>query len=66
MTTIDPQLPGSAKYDVSAALDPLINLASAPLFLAAHKDVPAASVAALAADYEARGKLIRELDIRSD
>ena len=48
MTTIDPQLPGSAKYDVSAELDPLINLASAPLFLAAHKDVPADSIAALA------------------
>ena len=32
MTTIDPQLPGSAKYDVSAELDPLINLASAPRF----------------------------------
>jgi tripartite-type tricarboxylate transporter receptor subunit TctC len=42
MTTIDPQLPGSAaKLDYSATLEPVINLATAPLFLAAHKDVPA-------------------------
>ncbi len=47
MVTIDPQLPGSAKWDPSAALDPIVNLATAPLFLAARKDLPADSLAAL-------------------
>ena len=47
MLTIDPQLPGSAQWDPSAALVPVVTLASAPLFLAAHKDVPADTVPAL-------------------
>jgi tripartite-type tricarboxylate transporter receptor subunit TctC len=47
MATIDPQLPSTNKFDLSASLTPVINMASAPLFLAAHKDVPANSIAAL-------------------
>ena len=47
MVTIDPQLPGSANWDPSAALQPVVNLATAPLFLAARKDLPADSLAAL-------------------
>jgi tripartite-type tricarboxylate transporter receptor subunit TctC len=47
MATIDPQLPGPGKFDLSASLAPVVNMASAPLFLAAHKDVPANSIAAV-------------------
>jgi tripartite-type tricarboxylate transporter receptor subunit TctC len=47
MLTIDPQLPGSAKWDPSAHLEPVVNMAMAPLFIAAHKDVPADAIPAL-------------------
>lgn len=45
--TIDPQLPGSAKWNPMAALDPVVALATAPLFIAANKDVPADTLPAL-------------------
>ena len=45
--TIDPQLPGSAKWNPMAELEPVISIATAPLFLAAHKDVPADTLPAL-------------------
>jgi tripartite-type tricarboxylate transporter receptor subunit TctC len=47
MLTIDPQLPGSAKWDPSAHLEPVVNLAGAPLFLAAQKEVSADTIPAL-------------------
>jgi tripartite-type tricarboxylate transporter receptor subunit TctC len=47
MATIDPQLATTTKFDLAASLEPVVNMAAAPLFLAAHKDVPASSVAAL-------------------
>jgi tripartite-type tricarboxylate transporter receptor subunit TctC len=47
MLTIDPQLPGSAKWDPSAKLEPVVNMATAPLFIVAHKDVPADTIPAL-------------------
>lgn len=47
LLTIDPQLPGSAQWDPSANLAPVVALATAPLFIAANKDVPADTLAAL-------------------
>ncbi len=47
MLTIDPQLPGSAQWNPMANLEPVTILATAPLFIAAHKDVPADTVPAL-------------------
>jgi tripartite-type tricarboxylate transporter receptor subunit TctC len=47
MMTIDPQLPGTAQWDPSAALTPITTLGEAPLFLAANKDVPVDSVPAV-------------------
>ncbi len=47
MLTIDPQLPGSAQWDPMANLEPVSILATAPLFIAAHKDVPADTIPAL-------------------
>jgi tripartite-type tricarboxylate transporter receptor subunit TctC len=44
MMTIDPQLPGTAQWDPSAALTPITTLAEAPLFLAANKELPVDSV----------------------
>jgi tripartite-type tricarboxylate transporter receptor subunit TctC len=47
MLTIDPVLPGPARWDPSAHLEPVGNIASAPLFMAAHKSVPADTIPAL-------------------
>ena len=47
MTTIDPQLPGSTRFDPAKALRPIVNMAKAPLFVAANKDVPANSLSEL-------------------
>jgi tripartite-type tricarboxylate transporter receptor subunit TctC len=47
MLTIDPQLPGSAQWSPMANLEPVTMLATAPLFIAAHKDVPADTIPAL-------------------
>jgi tripartite-type tricarboxylate transporter receptor subunit TctC len=49
LTTIDPNLPGPSKFEPMAALEPVINLVTAPLFLAAKKDLPATSVSEVAA-----------------
>jgi hypothetical protein len=46
MVTIDPYLSGSNKFDLAAAMVPVINMAWAPLLLAASNDLPANSVAA--------------------
>jgi tripartite-type tricarboxylate transporter receptor subunit TctC len=47
MLTIDPHLAGSNKFDLATAMVPVINMAWAPLLLAASNDLPANSVAAL-------------------
>ena len=47
MTTIDPMVPGGNGFDPLQAFDLVINLASAPLFLAAKKDLPVSSLAEL-------------------
>ena len=47
MTTIDPQLPGSTRFDPAKAPRPIVNMAKAPLFVAANKDVPANSLSEL-------------------
>jgi tripartite-type tricarboxylate transporter receptor subunit TctC len=47
MTTIDPMVPGGNGFDPLQAFDLIINLASAPLFLAAKKDLPVNSLADL-------------------
>jgi tripartite-type tricarboxylate transporter receptor subunit TctC len=47
MSTIDPQVPGGSGFNPLDALDFVINLATAPLFLAARKDLPADSLEAL-------------------
>jgi tripartite-type tricarboxylate transporter receptor subunit TctC len=49
MATIDPHLPSSGKFDLAASMEPLISMASAPLFLAANKDVPANTLRELVA-----------------
>jgi tripartite-type tricarboxylate transporter receptor subunit TctC len=47
MTTIDPMVPGGNGFDPLQAFDLVINLATAPLFLAAKKDLPVNSLAEL-------------------
>jgi tripartite-type tricarboxylate transporter receptor subunit TctC len=47
MTTIDPMVPGGNGFDPLQAFDLVINLARAPLFLAAKKDLPVRSLAEL-------------------
>jgi tripartite-type tricarboxylate transporter receptor subunit TctC len=47
MTTIDPMVPGGNGFDPLQAFDLVINLATAPLFLAAKKDLPVNSIAEL-------------------
>jgi tripartite-type tricarboxylate transporter receptor subunit TctC len=47
MTTIDPLVPGGNGFDPLQAFDLVINLATAPLFLAAKKDLPVNSLADL-------------------
>jgi tripartite-type tricarboxylate transporter receptor subunit TctC len=47
MTTIDPMVPGGNGFDPLQAFDLVINLATAPLFLAAKKDLPVSSLAEL-------------------
>ncbi len=47
MVTIDPHLAGSNKFDLAAAMVPVVNMAWAPLLLAASNDLPANSVAEL-------------------
>jgi len=47
MTTIDPLVPGGNGFDPLQAFDLVINLATAPLFLAAKKDLPVGSLAEL-------------------
>jgi tripartite-type tricarboxylate transporter receptor subunit TctC len=47
MTTIDPMVPGGSGFDPLQAFDLVINLATAPLFLAAKNDLPVNSVAEL-------------------
>ena len=54
--TIDPQLPGSKQWDPMAALQPITILATAPLFIAANKDVSANTVSELV-DLGKKGKL---------
>jgi tripartite-type tricarboxylate transporter receptor subunit TctC len=49
MTTIDPQLPGPKKLDPAQAFTPIIDMATAPLFLAANNGVPASSLEELIA-----------------
>jgi tripartite-type tricarboxylate transporter receptor subunit TctC len=44
LLTIEPHLPGPAKWDPLGHLEPVINLATASLFITAHKDVPASSI----------------------
>jgi tripartite-type tricarboxylate transporter receptor subunit TctC len=48
MTTIDPMVPGGNGFDPLQAFDLVINLATAPLFLAAKKDLPVSSISELA------------------
>ena len=47
MTTIDPMVPGGNGFDPLQAFDLVINLATAPLFVAAKKDLPVNSIAEL-------------------
>ena len=47
MTTIDPQLPGGSGFDPDKAFDLVVNLAKAPLLLAARKDLPVDSLRSL-------------------
>jgi tripartite-type tricarboxylate transporter receptor subunit TctC len=47
MMTIDPMVPGGNGFDPLQAFDLVINLATAPLFLAAKKDLPVSSLAEL-------------------
>jgi tripartite-type tricarboxylate transporter receptor subunit TctC len=49
MTTIDPQLPGGSGFDPGQAFELVINMTAAPLFLAAKKELPADTLAALIA-----------------
>src|SRR5262245_28186723 len=49
MTTIDPQLPGGSGFDPDKAFDLVINLAKAPLILAAKRDLPVDDLPALVA-----------------
>lgn len=44
MSTIDPQVPGSGGFNPLDALDFVVNLATAPLFLAANKNLPVNSL----------------------
>jgi tripartite-type tricarboxylate transporter receptor subunit TctC len=47
MTTIEPQLAGPKKVDVTASFDPIINMAFGPLILAAANNVPVKSLSEL-------------------
>lgn len=47
MVTIDPQLPGTNALDPKASFEPVVNLVTAPLFLAANNEVPASSLSEL-------------------
>ena len=49
MVTIDPHLATSNHFDLSKAMEPLINVSWSPLLLAAANNVPANSVAELVA-----------------
>ncbi|MEH2533770.1 tripartite-type tricarboxylate transporter receptor subunit TctC [Bradyrhizobium sp. AZCC 1588] len=49
MVTIDPHLATSNHFDLSAAMEPVVNVAWSPLLLAAANNVPANSVAELVA-----------------
>jgi tripartite-type tricarboxylate transporter receptor subunit TctC len=49
MLTIDPHLASSNRFDLASAMEPVINIAWSPLLLAAANNVPANSVAELAA-----------------
>jgi len=49
MVTIDPHLATSNHFDLSKAMEPVVNVAWAPLLLAAANNVPANSVAELVA-----------------
>ncbi|MBR1236884.1 tripartite tricarboxylate transporter substrate binding protein [Bradyrhizobium sp. AUGA SZCCT0182] len=49
MLTIDPHLATSNQFDLSKAMEPVVNLASSPLLLAVANNVPANSVAELVA-----------------
>ncbi len=47
MTTIEPQLAGPKKIDVAEAFEPVVNMVTAPLILAAANNVPASSLGEL-------------------
>ena len=47
MATIEPQLSGPKKLDLAEEFEPIINLVTAPLVLAAAKDLPASSLSEL-------------------
>lgn len=49
MVTIDPHLTTSNHFDLSTAMEPVVNIASSPLLLAAASNVPANSLAELVA-----------------
>jgi tripartite-type tricarboxylate transporter receptor subunit TctC len=49
MVTIDPHLATSNQFDLSKAMEPVVNIAWSPLLLAAANNVPANSVAELVA-----------------
>ncbi|MGQ0682208.1 Bug family tripartite tricarboxylate transporter substrate binding protein [Bradyrhizobium sp.] len=49
MLTIDPHLASSNHFDLSKAMEPVVNVAWSPLLLAAANNVPASSIAELVA-----------------
>jgi tripartite-type tricarboxylate transporter receptor subunit TctC len=49
MLTIDPHLASSNRFDLAKAMEPVVNIAWSPMLLAAANNVPANSVAELAA-----------------
>jgi tripartite-type tricarboxylate transporter receptor subunit TctC len=58
MLTIEPQLAGSQQWDARGNLEPVIELATGPLFVAVNTETPANTVAELAEAAKASGETL--------